>query len=408
MMQSGEQVESAESVQDLISQIRASLRSKDTVHTIIVKEQQLNSLAGFVQRANNALRAEFSIQDNHVEILASYKIRTLFNHVFLNVSFQVLPADRLVVSNVKVGELHLPSWLFLKIVEWTLNSQTNTALASKSLNTISAISLKDKEITMTLGSLAPLLAEIEKIDTGENPENNKVLTRKVAHYLRFLEGLQDPLILVPSQSASLAYYVHKVMGEAKVRSSNYSPMLENEAAILAMAVYLGSPRFSTLIGDLSKNLGRAVPYIRNKPTLLKRRDLSLHFIFSAAIKLLSEKEISIAVGEFKELMDRAEGGSGYSFVDLAADLSGAHFAALAVDPKHAHLIQTILSLNEDESLFMVDVEGFDEGLTKSEFAQKYRQVDSEEYRNALAIINQRIANLAISKELINTTHPKIE
>ncbi len=41
-----------------------------------------------------------------------------------------------------------------------------------------------------------------------------------------------------------------------------------------------------------------------KPVLANRKDLSLHFIFSAAIKLLSEQGISVAVGEFKELMDK--------------------------------------------------------------------------------------------------------
>jgi hypothetical protein len=119
-------------------------------------------------------------------------------------------------------------------------------------------------------------------------------------------------------------------------------------------------------------------------------------VFSAAIKLLSELGVSIAVGEFKELMDRGQGGSGYSFVDLAADLSGAHFAALAVNPKSAQQLQTIMANMADESLFFPNTDSLDEGLNSAEFTSKYQAVDSPAYLQAVELISARIDALPVS------------
>jgi hypothetical protein len=185
------------------------------------------------------------------------------------------------------------------------------------------------------------------------------------------------------------------MKEAHIMSKESSATLENEAAILAITIYAGSPRFVALTGDLSFAIER-IPIARPKPVLLNRGDLSLHFIFSAAIKLMSEKGVSVAVGEFKELMDRGKGGSGYSFIDLAADLSGAHFAALAVDPQTAEHLQTVLMHAPNESLFMVATGDLEEGMSKAEFEAKYKKVDSPQYSRVVDIINERIQQLPIN------------
>ena len=192
------------------------------------------------------------------------------------------------------------------------------------------------------------------------------------------------------------------MIEAKARTAqgkqgnSSSAALENEAAIMALAIYAGHRRFSTLFGDLSIALD-PVPTVQAKPLLASRQDLSLHFIFSAAIKLLSEQGISIAVGEFKELMDRGEGGSGYSFVDLAADMAGANFAALAVDPNSAEKLQNIMSLEPNELLFFPSIEGLEEGMSKSQFKQRYTDIESNKYIGVVKNIESRIERLPIGK-----------
>ena len=80
--------------------------------------------------------------------------------------------------------------------------------------------------------------------------------------------------------------------------------------------------------------------------------------------------LAIGIGEFKELMDRGDGGSGFSFVDLAADFAGVKFAIAATTLSSASTVQNVLAGNIDEDLFFPHIKGLPEGLNKNEFSRK--------------------------------------
>ena len=65
--------------------------------------------------------------------------------------------------------------------------------------------------------------------------------------------------------------------------------------------------------------------------LAGRRDLLQQFIVSAGLRVLAENGVPMAIGEFKELLDSRSGGSGFSFVDLAADRAGLRFADYVIE-----------------------------------------------------------------------------
>ncbi|MBN7827827.1 hypothetical protein J0A66_21590, partial [Bowmanella dokdonensis] len=104
---------------------------------------------------------------------------------------------------------------------------------------------------------------------------------------------------------------------------------------------------------------------------------------------------SVAIGEFKELMDRAKKGSGFSFVDLAADMTGIRFAELATDPQTAERLQQTLAGLDSELLFFPSIDGLPEGFDKQAFKHRYQQVDSEAYKAELQEIQRRIGELAL-------------
>jgi hypothetical protein len=122
-----------------------------------------------------------------------------------------------------------------------------------------------------------------------------------------------------------------------------------------------------------------------------RQDLRLHFIISAGLKLLTDQGISTAIGEFKELLDAGRGGSGFSFVDLAADRTGVRFAETAADPKGgARRLQELLSGNPSEQLFFPLVADLPENMPKDQFEQRYRGVNSATYNSMVREIDRRI------------------
>lgn len=393
---SPEQVDNAEVVQPLIDELRVSLRSRYEAQQINVSDIQANSLAGFLSRAINQANAQVTFADNKMIVTFTYKIETGIFPLYVNIENVVLDGKGLKLDSVKVGDLRLPGDFALSKAEYLVNIYTSSAIASKAIETINSLAVKNTSVQINLAPLDGLLREFKNIETGGSGKDTRLLKIRIAHYLRLLDGLYVPPPPNNASGPSLSYYLHAAMQEAAVLSQQSSATLENEAVILALAIFAGSPRFTALIGDLSFAIDK-LPSASTKPILLDRQDLSLHFIFSAAIKLLSQKGISIAVGEFKELMDRGKGGSGYSFVDLAADLSGNHFAELAVDPIRARNLQKIIATAANEDLFMVSIKGLDEGLSKTDFADQYGMVDSPAYKNVVMEINRRIAALPISQ-----------
>lgn len=387
-------VDDADSVQVLLNELRSGLRNRYNEQVINVSQSQANSLAGFIHRALKQARAKVEYSQTNAVIQLSYQISNRIVPMYINIFVQLDEGDGVRLNQVNVGSLAIPGNMALWVAESLANSYTSSLVATKAIDTVKSVDIDETKVSVTLQPIDGFLKELKNIETGGDTEDTKLLKSRIAHYLNVL----DDLYINQSQttkSVSLVNYLQAVFAEATLQSRHTSAILENEAAILALAIYAGSYRFSALTGDLSPYIDK-IPQPKHRPVLKGREDLSLHFVFSAAIKLLSQKGISIAVGEFKELMDRGKGGSGYSFVDLAADLAGAHFAELAVQNESAIHVQQIMSLTTSETAFMVSIDGLDEGLSKAEFEAKYSKVDSPEYLDMVDKINKRIAQLPIS------------
>jgi hypothetical protein len=163
---------------------------------------------------------------------------------------------------------------------------------------------------------------------------------------------------------------------------------------MALAIFTGHYRFANFVGEVQPVVGK-IAQPKAPAILAKRVDLNQHFIFSAAIKILSEQGLSIAIGEFKELMDRGKGGSGYSFVDLSADYAGVKFAQTATEPEKALQLQNMLAGISSENVFFPSIKGLPEGFNKAEFTQRFGEIDSPEYLKIVNDIHNRVDSLAI-------------
>ncbi|MGI9414531.1 MAG: hypothetical protein ACR2PM_12725, partial [Hyphomicrobiales bacterium] len=115
---------------------------------------------------------------------------------------------------------------------------------------------------------------------------------------------------------------------------------------------------------------------------------------SAGLKAASTEGAAFTIGEFKELLDSAGRGSGFSFDDLAADRAGIRFAAALMqsDPQARQaLLDTMIS---EQDLFP-SISGLPAGLSKTEFERRFGTVDSPAYRDMLATIERRIDALPV-------------
>ncbi len=387
---SANQVGNADLINPLLQQTKHAIKNRYDSHELRVSSEQTESLAGFLTRSHQPLVSSVSVKKDELAIFMTYQ---LSESIFINLSVWVESAEKIKLNGLRVGQLYLPGNLGLRIAEFLVDLYTNSNFATLAIESIDSIDIDDSLITVSVLPLDSLIKEVKNVEISGSlsAREKSERLRKVAHYLILLDSVKS------DKQESLTYYIKPVVIEAHARSNN-NPVLaieENRAAILALAIFTGDRRFSSVVGNMSEQLS-VIPLAKVKPVLHGRTDLSAHFIFSAAIKLLSEQDFSFAVGEFKELMDRAPDGSGYSFVDLAADMAGVRFASLAFEPNTALNFQKTLTTLNDESVFMPAIDGLTEGLSKQAFTDQYGSVDSELYRQKIATIQSRIDTLPIN------------
>ena len=388
---SATQVDDADSVKELIEQIQQSVKDRTLDQQIPLSENQLNSLVGFLQRAKEQFQGQVNITPVASSISASYQLPRNPIGRYINFSALILPGAGLQLSEVRLGSIVLPGKETLATLVWLADGWTDSTIASQFVQQIDSIRMFQGSMVIAMRPLDAFLRNLKDLKRDISVDTD--LSLATAHYLRFLANLD---VGKRPSSQSLARYIQPLFVEAMSRSAADTAGEENEAAIMALATYAGHHRFANFVGNVQPQPKRiAAPRIM--PTLMGRSDLSQHFIFSAAIKVLSEQGLTAAIGEFKELMDRGEGGSGYSFIDLAADHAGVNFAQVATDEKRAFALQRLLAASSSESPFFPDTAGLPENLNKAAFTERFKQVDSPEYKTLLAEIDRRIGLLPVSQ-----------
>ncbi|WP_239649885.1 hypothetical protein [Methylocucumis oryzae] len=130
----------------------------------------------------------------------------------------------------------------------------------------------------------------------------------------------------------------------------------------------------------------------------QRGDLAQHFMASAALTASVNGQLSTAMGEEKELRDAAK-GSGFSFIDLAADKAGTRFGeAATVSSESARRLQKAMSEIKDYSAFIPDPRDLPEHMNEAEFKQRFGSTNSPQYQHVLQMIDERINQLVIYQE----------
>lgn len=390
-----QQVDDADTVNALLKQARQITRNRFAPQNVVLSYQQIDSLLGFSQRALPSFSGKLANEANKLTLLTSYRFDLFGFSAYLNLKGQLVSAQGIQLDNVKVGDLPISNGVVLSAVARLINWRTQSDIGDLALKQVSEVQVGEDAVTFTLIPIYDFLAQLNQIKNGLGGNENEALRLRVKHYLAFLSEMDIPQ---HQPGLSLADFIGPLFSHAQKKSTSSSAVIENEAAFLALAIYTGHHRLANFVGDVQPFDGRVV-MPKYRPMLANRSDLTQHFVISAAIKILSEQGIGMAIGEFKELMDRAEGGSGFSFADLAADVAGLKLAVAAMDPETAERIQHFLAQVENESNFFPAIDSLQEGISKSEFSRQYGTVESAEYKQQLAIINQRIAQLPIYTSL---------
>ena len=131
-------------------------------------------------------------------------------------------------------------------------------------------------------------------------------------------------------------------------------------------------------------------------TLNDRIDSRRHFTTAAAIQAASNRNVSVSVGEFKELSDSL--GRGFDFTDMAANNSGIRMANLFMATPVGDWSRLIARIEAEEDV-IVPYDDIPQILSREAFSAQFGEIDSDRYLEMLHLIETKIDALALHAPL---------
>jgi hypothetical protein len=348
--------------------------------TLRVSEQEASLLASYLIARLGKGQAQVHLREGRAEVLVSIGLPWNTAGAWLNLRLELAaPGGTPKVESASVGGLPLPEGLAKTLAERAL-SGFSRARVLESLELMPGMAVLaytwHRGVLDVVGtSLLP-------------PEDQERLLLYQAQALAI--GSSRPV----REPVPLAELLTHLLTKAGEQSAGNDPVAENRAALAAAAAYVNR----RLIRDLAAGQTEAKRPPMHPVVLRGRRDLAQHFITSAVVAAQGSSVFSDAAGLFKELTD-ADGGSGFSFADLAADRAGVRFAELATANKAgARQIQRAAQAGLREENFMIAVDGLPESISKGRLERVYGGPRGEAYRTLARRIEERIARLPLYRK----------
>jgi len=380
----------------LLKRLRIQVESADDKGTtLLITEDELRHIAQLASHTFARLDTDLYFDSAGVNSRMSVQMPANPFGPYLNLGVQIgQSSDGIDIDRLSIGPLQVSGRWLLPLTARLADVLLKDRQASALLASIRGFRIEGETALLMVApppdAKAQLKQAVRTLQASRLPPGEE---ERVVHYYDSLVAIAEDR--GDRQKQSLGVYLAPVMAEAAKRSAGSSAVAENRAAIWATVIYFSNGAFEALVGKL---VSSQRPLVRApaRVTLGGRGDLLLHFLYSAGIALATQQGIGIAAGEFKELLDSGNGGSGFSFADLAADRAGIQFVTVATaDEAAARRLQERLVASNGEAGFFPDTAGLAEGLSEEQFRQQFGSAESQRYREQLALIDRRIARLPV-------------
>jgi hypothetical protein len=374
--------------------IRDLLNSGDQPLTISATEDDLNGIFALTHRSVSRIAGYVRISPKLVEMLATIKVPHNPVGDYINVSFNIAPSDSgLRIDRTLLGRISIPGSIARYIIAFILDLTLGHNQGGYFLDSIDSVALTETSINVHMRQIPDLKQRVQEMKKRLKYVRDEVAimgkpeTVRV-YYAKLIELSEN----VPTDKpVSLTRFISPLFKLARDRGGN--PVDENRAAIVALAIYFGHWRVEQMIGNVRTDEMKLHRRQTENVVLAGRVDLRQHFIISAVLAIASERGITHAIGEYKELLDARHGGSGFSFVDLTADRAGVRFAETATNSSTAARMQHLLGDNQHEGQFFPNIKGLPERLSKEVFERYFGNVKSDTYISLVHDIDTCIGQL---------------
>lgn len=357
-----------------------------------VSESDFDSVFALINRAVSRLKGEARVSPDGFGAALTFRLPKNPVRNFINIKFGLKPSQKgLELQPVSIGALTVSGGTATELLRYGMNILLGDNAGDQVLESVRRVDFRRNLALLRVEPVSGLKIRLKKLAErmGDIRDEAALLGDPAVIQIYYAKLVSLDGLGRGSKGVSLSRFIAPLFRLARERGGD--PAVENKAALLALVIYFGDPRFERLTGPVLtgalKGHRRQIKAVR----LGGRGDLLLHFVISAGLQMVSDHGVAMAIGEFKELLDSARGGSGFSFVDLAADRTGLRFARVATDKAGgARQLQSILADTVAEKDFFPYFRDLPEGLTDAQFKTRFGGVNDPRYRSVIRKIDSRI------------------
>ncbi|WAR45805.1 hypothetical protein [Methylomonas rapida] len=361
--------------------LHTSPEERGGVKTVVLNSKDINIAISYLLNhvVENTVQIDIS-QDLITAQIAVFVPKTIWGR-YLDFSFKLKQTDNgIKIKSFKIGEISIPDSAANYLIPTIVESSPLKKYWQLGENYIRDIRFTQEGLQVSyLGSAIDAARQLAIQKHREYPnlhlyqqQINDIVSQHDPEWRLSLTELLQPLFLSAYQ-----------------RSSEDTAIQENRAIIIAVGSYIYKQ-------ELRRFLPLGLVYSKEYQVFAyKRVDIPQHFIASALFAMVDASLLGEQLGVDKELGD-AEQGSGFSFIDLAADRAGTRFGQLAIaSPKQARELQRFMSEAQDYTMIIPDIKGLPEQMDEPTFKTRFGDTSSELYRNMIAEIDDRINALTL-------------
>mgnify|MGYP003700238977 CR=1 FL=1 len=357
------------------------LRSGET-KTVRMDEEELNLVLNHLVKRVADGGAALTIEEGTLSLIATLDLSRTLPNRYLNIDFEVGERDgRTRVRHLRLGPVSFPRGMVDALISFGAEHLYRASGVHDAAEFIRGIELAPRYVTVSYEWKAGIVDAVRDRFVSQADRD------RLRTYYTALAGEVER----QGNRLTLVSLLEAMFRLAAERSRDGDPVAENGAAIVTVAAYVNGKSLSALAPEAQSWPSPQ----RRRLKLGGRRDFAQHFTTSAALAVTGGSAVANAVGLFKEI-DDADGGSGFSFRDLAADMAGTQFGNRSVAGREAALaMQTAVARGLTDKQVMPPVDDLRESLSDQAFKAEFGDVGSVKYTAVVRDIERRVAALPV-------------
>ena len=351
------------------------------MQTVTLAGQDVTLLVRYAVSRWRPAAARVTLRDGAADVEASVESSTNPLGRWTNITAVLTEGPGLPrIARLTVGPVPVPAFVANAVARWLLDRAPSGTPLAVARATVRRVRFQPDSVRVEY---------VWQGDAGAQIGNMLVPAEDVQRLEAYNAELARQVeTLAPDESLSLAVLLRPMLALAAQRSASGDTAGEHRAVIATLALYVTGVGLERWIAPAA---GWSRP-ARRRVTLGGRDDLAKHFLVSAVVASQSGSALADVVGVTKEV-DDSRGGTGFSFVDIAADRAGRRFGELAVHS--AQTLQGVAGKTLAEDDFMPAVSGLPESMSAPEFETRFGGVGAPRYDAVLQIIDARLDRLRL-------------